>query len=431
MSSRHTPAASNFRKVAREQARLSALTHRPIGALVQSVDARLEQVSYLDAVSSSNYAQVLHPYMGPLSWIRVMPEPGSGVMTQKRGDYPTPMLTNYTNLGAPGTRVDKTELGQDIYRALDAGEFDVLSSGLSYLHGSSRGTLNLRGGAVHTTLSHDQLEIQSRAPTHRVEAFGYKRGSLQNTQRFGVVKRPTQPAGSGSTAAGTPTLYERPVRVDDTGAPNWGLEHTTTLYTKGLPSLLMDVRQGNVVADDGTRPTDPRTGNKLRIQGQWGTTQDGEVVKLFLDEKGNCSVQLPPVAEQGFSLDVTGGPLTMQSKSLFKILTQDVFRVQASGNVDVESNTDVKVTAATTMTLKAPTIVLDAPITRAGGTTATLPVAMAETSMALSQAVVALISTATVVVGGVPYPIVVNPAALAAYDSLNSAGVAATTLFAR
>lgn len=430
MSSRYTPAITAAREAQSKQRRATDPETKALGGVVLSVDGRSETIQYLNSVSSTNFAPVTHPYVGGKSWIRVMPEAGTGVMLQKRGDMPSPFISTYTNDGEPAARVTVTEeTGEDVYRGLQPGEFDILSTGRAYLHGSTRGTLNLRGGMVHATLSSDQLEIQMRAPTHKIEAFGFRRGVLANSKRFGVVKRPT-PTTTGATPSGTPTVYERPIFTVPTGsAGEWALEHTVNLTPRGGTDPLIDIRQGRVYKDDGTEPTHPDTGNKLRAHGQWGTTTSGDIVHLYLDEQGNCAIQFPPVARTGMLFDVQGGGFELKSKGVVRITGQDALRVELSGEMEVRSRTSVTLDAATQITAKAPTVVLDAAITRAGGATATLPVALAGGSAGVTAALLQLINTLTV--AAAPGPVIVNPASLAAYTAAVSANAPSTTLFAR
>lgn len=257
-----------------------------------------------------------HPFMGPNSWIRCMPEKGSQFLMSMRGDVKEMEIARSYNQ-SPSTRLRNYAESNNTYRPLSQGEIDIQSSGYAGSFLSERGNYEFRAGGLTGAMSRDELEIYWKSPVHSLRGPMHKAGEIGDEQRFGVVSRPSKDR---------PKTVSTFLRV---GGQSWGKEYMRVLKSKNSPSTLVDYREGNVVDDDGSVPGHTISGKALRARAKFGNV-DGSTTKWELDEAGNIAVYLPASADEGFVLSVPTGPITLKSGKDLKLFVAD-HMVMSSG----------------------------------------------------------------------------------------------------
>jgi len=311
-------------RVADSRGKGDYLAHKSASSIITSTDGTTEKVNYVSA-SGGSVMPVTHPYIGPNSWIRVMPESMSTIVVGSKGEDGEPYIQAYLRNPSLDSSKDipaiqATEKDKFYQRRLQEGEVDIMSNGIAGSFYSKNGNLELRGGSVSLTLSAYDLEAQSRAPTHVRAVMGNKRQQVGDEERFGVVRRPNALSKSVVT---DPTISDI-VKVapaggaagaavaSATGNVDYAKEHLMVLKDKtGFP--LVDRREGNVIGDDGTILNSDVTGNPLRSRVKYGTTLKTATI-TEVDENGNVTLTLPITATKGFignfpttSIDITVG----------------------------------------------------------------------------------------------------------------------------
>lgn len=271
---------------------------RPYGCVIVSSNPETDEVTY-DGPRAGRTIPVAHPYLGPTSWIRVMPEQATRFVLDSRADGGV-FTSAYIAEEASGSQIRATyDDHRFYYRRLSEGEIDITSKGVAGAHFSKDGTLSLRGGPMTAVLDVPRLEYNVKAPTviHRVRNNDVTQ--LSSEHRLGVVKRKAQSSsGSGVTT-------DNWVKVSsDSGDSEFGMEHLLVLTSVGTPERLIFHREGHVVDEDGTEPTSSITGKKLRRLTEYGTIND-EVTSVEVDVEGNYAVLVPDQAETGYTLQVT------------------------------------------------------------------------------------------------------------------------------
>jgi len=223
-------------------------------------------------VPGSSRLRALHPYIGPNSWLRVMPEKGTMVLTSRRGDDYQEEIIGY-HVPQPHIRIKQYKQGLVLYRPLDEGEIEIMSAGRAYAFFGSRGDIELRGGAIRQDLSQTNLEINSIAPTYNRRLHKASPSTLGYEERFGVVKRPD---------ILKPNLIQNYVRQPDL---KFSLEYSRWLSTTdGLP--LVDLQEGHVVDGTGLFVKQSSTGKTLRSRRQWHHKAAGNIT-FEIDEEMN------------------------------------------------------------------------------------------------------------------------------------------------
>ena len=265
----------------------------PVGTsfsgLIKSVDAINETVKPIHhgGESRASSAAVRHPYVGPTSWIRVMPESGTTVTVSEQFDTRNMELSGY--VAQPG-RVENyvQRKSGTTYRKLDEGEIEIQSSGLAQAFFSRRGDLNLRGGLVWLHLRNSRMEIEQRAPLHRRSQHLQAYDSLGAEERFGSVQRPG--LINKAAALWVPSTFEY-FRSLGTSRPN-------------ITGPLVLVHEGDVLDDNGLPilASGPIPGTPLRGKYQWAT-EAGENVTVEVDVTGNINVTMPTSALGGMKVD--------------------------------------------------------------------------------------------------------------------------------
>lgn len=285
-------------RLIRDAKRLAAMEQqyavRPYGVVSTASNPERDSITYLGP-KGGRTVPVTHPYLGPSSWIRVMPERNTRMILNSRADSGETFTSAYmAEDSAQGLIRSTYEDHRFFYRRLQEGEIDITSTGLAGAHFSKDGTLSLRGGPLTSVLDVPRMEVNVKAPTHIHRALDNNVSEISSETRFGVVKRFTD----------TEQPQELWVKVTPEGGSEvFAKEYLRNISSKAPPYTLVDHREGHVVANDGTEPTSSVTGKKLRSLTKFGTVRLEETTQE-VDVEGNVSWSLPDNASYGFSMDV-------------------------------------------------------------------------------------------------------------------------------
>lgn len=306
----------------RSRATESQYATRPYGVVTTSVNPETDEFTYTGP-RAGRTAPISHPYLGPSSWIRVMPERSTRMILDSRVDTGETFTSAYMAEAGAGKLIRATyEDSRFYYRRLREGEIDITSTGLASAHFGSDGTLSLRGGPVTQVLDTPNLELNQKAPTV------IQRSLDNSTTRFGVVKRRTE--------------EDQPqdvwIRITpDGGDEVFAKEYMRVLTSKSSPFSLVDHREGHVVADDGTEPTSSVTGKKLRSQTKYGTSNREESV-LEVDIEGNMNVSLSDSSSYGINVQVSRTDIKLVAGRDVAVTVDRNFLVDAEQTVEFEAN---------------------------------------------------------------------------------------------
>lgn len=296
----------------------------PMRAVVRSVLPDLEAV---EAEMFSNPGTVrmtiLHPYFGVNSWFRVMPERGTSLLTQTRGDLPQQEISRYISNRLAKLH-EQVAAGEDfLFRVLRPGEMEAISSGRAYTHWGEAGDLQMRGGISRFDLSQTRLEITGWAPTFRRRLHLHNPMLLAHEERFGVVKRP-DPI--------TPNLVERYVRLIDR---SFAVEYGRWI-NKGDGSPIITFQEGNVTDAIGRLKTHGNTNKNLRHQRTIHHRALAGTLDYQVDEDLNILFTNTLSANTQTTVSLgTNNTLNLTTKTLKVTVT-------ASGNLSFSNNVTIR-----------------------------------------------------------------------------------------
>jgi hypothetical protein len=292
----------------------------PMRAVVRSVLPDLEAV---EAEMFSNPGTVrmtiLHPYFGVNSWFRVMPERGTPLLTQTRGDLPQQEISRYISNRLAQLH-ENVKAGEDfLFRVLRPGEMEAISSGRAYTHWGEEGDLQMRGGVSRLDLSQTRLEITGWSPTFRRRLHLHNPTTLAHEERFGVVKRPDLI---------NPNLVEKYVRLTD---QSFAVEYGRWI-NKGDGSPIIEFQEGNVVDTTGKLKTHGNTNKNLRHQRTIHHRTQSGILDYQVDEDLNIlfTNTLSSNTQTTVSLG-TNNALNLTTKKMKVTVT-------ASGNLSFSNN---------------------------------------------------------------------------------------------
>jgi len=303
--------------------------------------------------------RVMHPYMGSNSWIRVLPEAGTTVLTMQRGDSVREEISGYVNVDPAGKSKLYRE-GQLLYRPLDPGEIEVMTAGRAYAFFGSLGDIELRGGSLRHELRQTHLDIRSIAPTYNRRLHLAAPATIAHEERFGVVKRPDQQR---------PNLIQGYVRTEDS---KFAVEYSRWL-NKSDGSSLMSNQEGHVVDVMGQFSTQSSTNKKLRQQRKWFHKKTGDLTFEVDEELNIVFVNSTQAVETKVDLGAKN-VLSVSAKDIkLTALKTGVFQFGTSASTKAQS---VGVNATTNYTCKAPQIRMNSPDVGFGAAPS-IPIALA------------------------------------------------------
>lgn len=310
-----------------------AMAKQAHGAVVTNTNSLTEEIVY-SAGRVGSQTPITHPYLGPNSWLRIMPEKGTKILIDKRAEDGEPYISAYVRESGSKQQTAATEDNRFYYRALREGEINLTSPGIADVFTSLRGTLELKGGSTMISLEAENLKISHRAPTHTISILGNKRSKLGDEQRFGVVTR------SGA-AVTNPLLAQPTVEQIIENLPGYYAKEYIRIIRSDGPIdgvTLIDHREGDVYDDKGKQLKCDVTGKKLRSRTQYGTsTVPGTSTNFEVDENGNVVVTLTNVSAKGAVLDTGIGSLTLTiGKDIIADIKQNVI-AHITQKLDIEA----------------------------------------------------------------------------------------------
>lgn len=408
----------------REQERTQGGDGAPYAGIITATNPRSERVT-TDGPTGGQL-RVLHPFVSQQSWIRAMPEGGSGVLLAERYDSKAPEVLRYYD-ETPEDRVKEYDRDVSLYRPLEPGEIELASKGLAQTFYGRKAVKEDRAGVVRTWLDGLRTEAGTRAPTHRRTLHTAQSGTLLDEERWGVVKRwlPGSRVKEQIVIGVQPPTFSREyLRILGTGVP-------------GPWDRYEDLRVGAVVSDQSVPVVMASSGQALRYAHRLYTPTAQEFGTL-IDESGNFEVNVPATATVGGSLKAITSPLKMSVKELQGDAVQS-FRFTTGQSVDwitqqykIQTNTyDVK--AATTMNYNAgASVAWTTPIFKIGSA-ATEPAVLGTQLMAFLNALMAALQIHQHMLGPPPAfapggLTVPDPASVSAFTTLQSSFLASTAI---
>ena len=207
------------------------------------------------------------------------------------------------------------------YRPLNPGEID-LGSRFAQLFLGQKDTFQARGGLSHFVMTSTEAKVET--PLWRVEGPAHQAASqLNDEMRFGVVRRATPERNSTF-----PALVRGPgPSVKNPLASPFAKESTMVLNWQGLPTTLLDHRQGIVVENDGSLARSSTTNQLLRARFRWKTIASETTAEI--DDAGNWAFNTAYSA-------TTGGQVSIPTGS---------FALSAGQNVSLRSGLDTNIEA--------------------------------------------------------------------------------------
>jgi hypothetical protein len=285
---------ANWQKlIASEDARnydRRAALDKPFGMVVKSVaDNETAVFSYFG--NSARTVLIPHPYVSGGSWIRAIPETGTGYVGMYRMDCadPQPLVCFQQD---PSARVNLYKGKKNLYRPLAPGEIEICSSGTAKAFFSRRPMFELYAGSLKRSADQDSLTIYDQAPIHQQNFIGYTSDGIKDCYRVGLVSRPKStweviyPKVRGFQAAEQYIHLKNPAQV--------------------FPQNLFTRITGHVLDEKGTQITHSTTSVPLRHL-EILYANDETSTKTEIDEKGNYTKTLALGALEGYELKVPSG----------------------------------------------------------------------------------------------------------------------------
>lgn len=278
------------------------VVNKAVSSIITSTNSNTEKLICLTGAAGIS-TPLTHPYLGPNSWLRIMPERGTKCMVARRGENNEPYISAYLSENAAENLNKATEENRFYYRSLREGEIDVATPGLANLFLARKGNIELRGGTTSMKFHADGGEIQSRAPTFSRQTLGNKRQEVGDEERFGVVQRP---GALNKKFPDQPTIRNI-ITIPPIVGPYFAKEYLRILRSDGpIPGItLIEHKEGDVYDDSGD-PQTGATGLLLRSITKYGTTIPGTTTNVEVDVAGSVNVSLPETGTLLASVGTSG-----------------------------------------------------------------------------------------------------------------------------
>lgn len=319
------------------------------------------EVMSLD-IGSGN-TQISHPFVSGESWFRGMPSVGTRCTVSFNKSMNRYEFVSYTQTGdQTSDRITKYKKKKSLYRPLQSGEFELMSSGTVNEFFGSRPVKAGRAGPVTWSYDGDKLEATTTAPTTIIRGHRNQRDRIGNEVRFGAIKRPT---GASSE------LYAltAPFSMPSADIYTYAYEYLVSLANDN-DAPLIDFRSGEVYEDVLT-PGIPfaapalgkKTGFPLRARYKYyatiepGGLPSGDVYTgIEVDNFGNVDVQLAETAVLGYSMSVPLGSVDVSAGLEGKFISKLAMKIASTmAGIAVSSLLDAKFSSGTTMSIEAGT----------------------------------------------------------------------------
>ena len=315
------------------------------------------------------------PFESTDSWIRSIPISGSTALVAYRRDTGAATFLRYLN-DSPDKKIAVYSSGGNVYKPLLPGEHEIHSSGMAQSFYGQRPVLEQRGGILRSWLDQDKAESGQKAPLHTRQLHSYRTNDVGDEERFGVVRRPKKlnPANAlilGATKSSNFYKYPYPDFSLPGGVPaafsliaeavataseaasaltgTFKIRPFAKEYLRVIknplsplpPSVLIDIREGQVFDDDGTQVTGD-SGAYLRAKYEYYTTLM-DSTKCEIDELGNVSWNL--------SLGATNGWTTSIPLGAWKLDTGLGIDISTLTSISMSSTLDTSISAITELSL--------------------------------------------------------------------------------
>lgn len=292
-----------------------------------------EEAVYLDSGTSPGLSkyQISHPYMGVNSWIRVMPEAGTEVLTVDRGDAPSDVIITYmANSMIP--RLKAARQGKQLLRVLNPGEIELMSSGRAYAFLSDAGDIELRGGMIRLDVLQTEQELTCLSPTYVRRLHLNEPDKLTYTERFGVVKRPDTTL---------PNAMQQYVRRTPSGSTTkeFAFEYGRWL-SDGAGNILCTLQEGHVYDESAAEKKQGSTNKPLRYE------------RLLIDKTGNQDITVQADEELNLYYSNSSNTSKEAKLSFGSLVTLDVSTNQYKMSVTKTGN----IRYGTSLTLTSPKV---------------------------------------------------------------------------
>ena len=322
-------------------------------------------------------SQVCHPFVSGEAWFRSQPSTGTRVTVSYNDALQRYEFVAYSQTAEQATkRLDRYKNKKSLYRPLQEGEHELMSSGTVNEFWGSRPTKTGRAGAVTWVYDGDKLEAASTAPTHIQRGHRAQNDRIGNEIRFGAVKRPT---GATSEVYALTAPFSNPALDMYTYAYEYLLQ-----LSNDNDSPLFDFREGEVYDNNlvpGIPFAKPALAKKTKLplrsrKRYFATLEPGglpvadESTDIEIDCLGNVSTVLAHTALIGYSLSAPLGAIEFDagldgkfvSKLAMKIAStvagvviDAALDAKLSGglNTKITSGLDTKIDAGKNLSLKA------------------------------------------------------------------------------
>lgn len=283
----------------------SAALDKPFGMVVKSVASDSETAVFSYYGNTSRQSVISHPYVSGSSWIRAVPESGTGYIGMFRADAATPQpLVCFQQ--DPSKRVDLFKSKQSLYRPLNPGEIEICSSGAAKAFFSRRPLFELYAGSLKRSADQDSLTIYDQAPIYQQNFSGYTSDKVQDCYKVGLVSRPKS----------TWEIIYPKVRGFPAAEQYIHLKNPAAIF----PKILFQRCTGHVLDDNGKQIAHTTTSVPLRHL-EILYANDETSTKTEVDEKGNYTKTLAFGATEGYELKIPAGNY---KKTIFRDEIKDI-----------------------------------------------------------------------------------------------------------
>lgn len=307
-------------------------TSLPMRGIVETVSSDIESVSVDMAHTPGRPVLVVrHPYFGVNSWIRTMPEPGTAVLTQRRGDLHREEIWGYISNTLP-RQVQQSKQRQALIRRLNQGEIEIRSRGRAYAFWGTAGELELFGGPVQLELNPTRMEVSSIAPTHKRRLMLHDPTTINNEERFGLVRRPDQ---ANLQAAPTLQTFTR------LSAQGEFAQEYLRFMARENGNVVSQYQEGDVVQADGTFETLSITNKNLRLKHVLGHVNGNDKLTYAVDESLNVLIQNSTSANTEMNIQLGSNNTLKLTTKIAKVT------VSQTGTLNFDTGLTIKTPQAT------------------------------------------------------------------------------------
>ena len=320
---------------------------KPVRAVVSGYVPERELLK-CEMFGTSGQAEIAvrHPYLGVNSWIRVGPETGTSVVTQRRGDVAQSEIWGYLSNKSSDVIKQARTNPKIAYRVVQDGEMELMSKGMAALFLSNAGDVELWGGTCSEIISQTDLEHRANAPTFSRRLATNVWSTVGNEERFGLVKRPSKKYQE---------LQQDYVRLTDN---SFACEYARWVGDTANVKLCQ-IQEGHIVDETGTLKKQSSTTKDLRFERIFWSKGASADITFQIDE--DLSIYMNNSNPNQIEAKLLWGPLcdiTMTANKLTMTL---------SNTAQITSATSLILGATSTVQIGAPSVVFGASSSASAG----------------------------------------------------------------